>query len=338
MLVGILESAEYLLRSGRSFARTVYLAFGEDEETCSQGAIAIVRILQQRGVTLAYVLDEGAGDVIPASDWGAPGATLCSIGMYEKGYADLQLSVQSQGGHSSNPYHGTSLQKLAKAITAIVENMPPAQLSPAILETFQTLGEQVTVAPLCDWVQDMDSHKEEILDWMLSRENTYHLVRTTVAPTMITQGAPAGNVMPQNMEAVINFRLIPEDTPESLMERFQQVVEQDVQLQWVQQIGASTPSDTGAYGFAALKQVLEHYFDKLLFVPMQNKGATDARNYEPICRCVMRFGPFLEEEDITAEGIHGTNERISIRAYMQGIRVILRLMEATCVMSGGQND
>ena len=45
----------------------------------------------------------------------------------------------------------------------------------------------------------------------------------------------------------------------------------------------------------------------------------------------MRFGPFLEEEDISAEGVHGTNERISLRAFYQGIRVLTRLMEDTGV-------
>ena len=43
----------------------------------------------------------------------------------------------------------------------------------------------------------------------------------------------------------------------------------------------------------------------------------------------MRFGPFLEQEDIRAAGVHGTNERISVRAYLQGIRVLISMMELT---------
>jgi carboxypeptidase PM20D1 len=38
----------------------------------------------------------------------------------------------------------------------------------------------------------------------------------------------------------------------------------------------------------------------------------------------------MEENDIKAKGVHGTNERISIRAYLQGIRVLIRFMEQTC--------
>ena len=39
----------------------------------------------------------------------------------------------------------------------------------------------------------------------------------------------------------------------------------------------------------------------------------------------------LEEEDLSAEGIHGTNERISTRAYLQGIRVLIQMMETSCI-------
>ena len=334
MLIAELESAEYWLSKGLRPARTLYLAFGEDEETRSLGARAIVEHLQRQGVRLEFVLDEGAGDVSEASDWGAPGALICPIGVYEKGYADLKLSVSSRGGHSSNPFHGTSLGLLAEAIAAILRQLPPPCLSQAVRDSLRRLAPAITREPMRTWAQAPEQYTAELLSWFLRHESLYHLVRTTAAPTMITPGAPAGNVMPQDMEAVINFRLIPQDTPEALLARFQAVVPEQVRLSWVQEISASVPSDHDAYGFRQLQATLERYFDRLIFIPAQNRGATDARWYEPLCRCVLRFGPFLEEEDISAEGIHGTNERISRRAYLQGIRVLIRLMETTCFTNG----
>ena len=73
MLIGILEAAEYHLSAGKRFRRTVYLAFGEDEETRGTGARGIAELLESRGVELEFVLDEGSGDVIEAVDYGAPG-------------------------------------------------------------------------------------------------------------------------------------------------------------------------------------------------------------------------------------------------------------------------
>ena len=331
MLIGILEAAEYLLGKGKAFRRTVYMAFGEDEETVSTGAKAIVRTLRERNVPLEFVWDEGAGEVTDASDYGAPGTLICPIGTYEKGYADLRLTAYSKGGHSSNPFRGTSLGALSCAISAIVEHPMPPHMSDAIRTTLRTLAPRITEEPMKSWVQDPDAHEREILDWFLSKESLYHQVQTTTAPTMIDPGSPAGNVMPQNMSAVINFRLSPPDTPESLMAHVKALTGDLAELQYIQEIAASRPSETDSVGYRSLKAVLEHYFDRLVFIPMQNKGATDARWYEPLCRTVLRFGPFLEEEDISAEGVHGTNERISVRAYLQGIRVITRMMETTCL-------
>lgn len=331
MLIGILEAAEYHLQKGRPFRRTVYLAFGEDEETCSTGAKAICALLASRKVELEFVLDEGAGDVIEASDYGAPGIYICPIGIYEKGYADLKLSVKSRGGHSSNPFRGTSLGVLAKAITTVLEHPLLPHLPDCAKRTLRYLAPAIQTEPMASLVQDLDKNTDAILQWFLQHESLYHQVQTTIAPTQITPGAPAGNVMPQAMEAVINFRLAPPDTPESLLQHYRPLIDPEVKLEFVQKIPPSRPSEIDSYGFWHLKRVLEHYFAPLTFVPAQNRGATDARNYESICRCCLRFGPFLEEKDLSTEGIHGTNERISIRAYLQGIRVLLKLMEETCL-------
>ena len=331
MLIAEMESLEYLLKTGCRFQRTVYLAFAEDEETVSCGARAIAAQLMERGVRFEFVLDEGAGSVSDAADWGAPGELICPIGMYEKGYGDMRLAVRSRGGHSSDPFHGTSLGCLCRAVAAVLNDPPAPRLSKSVLSTLEALAPRITLEPMRTWAKAPEKHEAELLDWFMARESLYHLVSTTVAPTMITPGAPAGNVMPQDMEAVINFRMIPEDTPEKLLDRYRALLGADVDVSWVQRIGASVPSEIDSYGYRALKSTLERYFDRLIFIPAQNRGATDARNYEGLSRCVMRFGPFLEEEDVSAEGVHGTNERISLRAFYQGIRVLTRLMEDTCV-------
>lgn len=332
MMIGILESAEYLLRHQRTFRRTVYFAFGQDEETCSSGNIAISNLLKKRGVELEFVMDEGAGDVMDASDYGAPGTLISTIGVYEKGYLDMSLSVKARGGHSSNPFHGTSLGAIAQGIHDVVSHPPKPNLSDAVRRTLHLLAPYITNAPMKDWIADIDAHQEEILAWYMQHESLYHQVSTTIAPTMIQGGSPAGNVMPQDMKAVINFRLSPPDTPETVLSHYRSILQADVAIDSVQAISASVPSELDSYGYPKLKEVLEHYFAPLIFIPAQNRGATDARFYEQICRCVMRFGPFLEEEDLSAEGVHGTNERISIRAYLQGIRVLIRMMENTCIL------
>ncbi|MBR4236213.1 MAG: M20/M25/M40 family metallo-hydrolase [Clostridia bacterium] len=331
MLIAHLEAAEYLLSRGKTPARSIIFAFAEDEETLSCGARRISDILKNRGIEAEYVLDEGAGEVTDAADYGAPGALVCPIGIYEKGYGDLRIGVRSRGGHSSDPFGGTSLGTLARAIAAIVENPPPPKLNAALKDALKLLTPYISEEPLRTWVNDTDLYENELLDYFMTKRSLYHQVSTTIAPTVINGGSPAANVLPQDMYAVINLRFAPQDTPESVLAHIKKLIPPECELNWDQQIGASRPSETDSLGFKTLRMVLEHYFDRLIFIPAQNKGATDCRSYEQISRCCLRFGPFLEEEEISAEGVHGTNERISVRAFAQGIRVITELMETTCM-------
>ena len=137
---GVLEAAEYLLARGKSFARTAYLAFGDDEETINLGALAIAEHLKAQGVTLEFVLDEGGCKIEPGTAFGAPETSIVSVQLMEKGYADLELSVHSIGGHSSRPYGGTSLGRLSGAIADITRAPFAVRLNSAMTGAFETLA------------------------------------------------------------------------------------------------------------------------------------------------------------------------------------------------------
>src|SRR4029450_5611781 len=59
-VTGLLEAAEILTNQGFKPQRTVYLAFGHDEEIAGdQGAVKVAALLKTQGVQLEFVLDEG---------------------------------------------------------------------------------------------------------------------------------------------------------------------------------------------------------------------------------------------------------------------------------------
>ena len=73
------------------------------------------------------------------------------------------------------------------------------------------------------------------------------------------------------------------------------------------------------------------YFPGVVFVPSMTPGATDARQYEIVCDTCLRCSPFIGSAEEVERAVHGTNERIAVRAYAQGIRVLAHLMEHTAV-------
>ena len=328
MVFGILEAAEYLLRHGRQFRRTAYLAFGDDEETLNLGAYSIAQTLQDRGIKLEFVLDEGGGSLEDGACFGAPGQCISLINLMEKGYADLELSAESSGGHSSRPWGGTSLEHLSRAIAAIADHPFPVRLPKAIAAMFEALAPLVTEEPLRTLVQDVPGNADAIAAWCATKAETFAYVTTTVAPTMIEGGSAACNVLPQNMRAVINFRLNEGETTESVMEHCRSVTDNDnVSLRFLQKNDPSSTARSDGFGYLTLKEALAEFYPGVCYIPAMTTGATDARRYESICDTCLRCSPFLSETEDVLRGVHGTDERISVRSYLQGIRVLIRLME-----------
>lgn len=218
-----------------------YLAFGDDEETLNLGAKAISDHLEAQGVTLEFSLDEGGGKIEPGAAFGAPDIAIAHVDLMEKGYADRELSVRSIGGHSSRPYGGTSLEHLACALADITHKPFPVRLSPVMMGAFETLAPYITAEPLKTLVRDVPANADAIAAYCFRDRTLFPFVTTTIAPTIIRGSSKVCNVMPQDMQAVINFR--------------------------------------------------------------------------------------LAEPQEAATGVHGTNERILVRAYLQGIRVLIDLME-----------
>ena len=327
---GVLEAAEYLLAHGKTFTRTAYLAFGDDEETLNTGALAIAQLLESRGVTLEFVLDEGGGKIEPGTPFGAPGVYVSQVDLMEKGYADLELSVHSIGGHSSRPFGGTSLGRLSQAIADITRSPFPLRLSPVMAHAFETIAPYVTEEPLKSLVADVPGNADAIAAYCNSCRELFPFVSTTIAPTVIRGSSAACNVMPQDMRAVINFRIAEGDTAEQVLAHCRAAVaDESVSMRFLQGNDPSRTARCDGYGYARLVDSMSRYFPEVVFIPSMTAGATDAHQYEGICDTCLRCSPFMAEPEEAASGVHGTNERILIRAYLQGIRVLIHLMEHT---------
>lgn len=305
-----------------------YLAFGDDEETLNLGAKAISDHLKAQGVTLEFSLDEGGGKIESGSAFGAPDISIAHVDLMEKGYADLELSVRSIGGHSSRPYGGTSLEHLACAIADITRRPFPVRLSPVMKGAFETLAPYITAEPLKTLVRNVPANADAIAAYCLRDRTLFPFVTTTMAPTIIRGSSKACNVMPQDMQAVINFRLADGDTAESVMAHCREAVQDPtVEMRYLQANDPSATARRDGYGYRTVVESMQRYYPGVVFLPSMTVGATDAHHYEQICDTCLRCSPFMAEPQEAATGVHGTNERIPVRAYLQGIRDLIDLME-----------
>lgn len=341
-VMGDLEAVEYLLAHGARPRRTLLVCLGQDEETCQTGARAMGELLERRGIRVWLLLDEGSNTLLDLAPYGAPGHYALPVGVAEKGYADVTLTVRGAGGHSSNPYGGTSLGTLARAIARVAE----APRRPALVEpvrgTVETVAPLVTEGPYAPLVADgapaVAANADRIARLMADDPAFMPEVETTVAPTMVVGSSPQPNVMPQDMTATINFRVLPGDSVEAVIGRVREAVAGLPVEVGVVEESANDPSgisDAHGTAFAALAHAAGRYFadpstgEPLTLLPRIERGATDARMYERVCDACLRLSPFVADPAEAARGIHGTDERITRRAYAQGIRMVTRLLQET---------
>ena len=127
-LLAILEAVEHLLGEGFVPACPVYLAFGHDEEIGgTHGAKAMAELLHTRGVTPAFVLDEGGA--LTQGSFAGLDVPLATVGVAEKGYLSVRLSARGEGVHSSMPPRTSAIGRVATAVSALERNRPPAAIS-----------------------------------------------------------------------------------------------------------------------------------------------------------------------------------------------------------------
>ncbi|RLD33983.1 MAG: peptidase M20, partial [Bacteroidetes bacterium] len=96
-LIGILESAEKLIKEGFTPESTIYFAFGGDEEVMGlQGAVKIVDYFKRQDINFDWVLDEGA--IIAKNMLSMTDKPLALIGIAEKGFANVRLVDHGEPG------------------------------------------------------------------------------------------------------------------------------------------------------------------------------------------------------------------------------------------------
>ncbi len=325
---GMLEAVEMLLETGFQPSRTIYLAFGHDEEIGgSEGAAQIARYLAEKNTRLACVLDEG----LFILDGMMPGIQqpVAYIGVAEKGFVNIKLRVASSGGHSSRPPRETAIGILSKGIARLEDHRFSGSISGATEATLDYLS------PEMDWGTRIIFANRWLLNPFLlylmgQNTSTNATIRTTIAPTML-EGSPKANVLPTEAKAVINFRIKPGETVESVLAEVKAVLNDErIQAEAMSRgFDGNDPlplSDLSSESFQTLHRTVKEIFPEVLVAPALMIAGTDSKHFQKLTQNIYRFSPIHLSQD-ELDGFHGINERISKENYRQVIRFYVQWMK-----------
>lgn len=321
-VIGVLCAIEAMLQKNIQPTRTILLAFGHDEEIGGeQGAKKIATLLEGRKIRPAFVLDEG-GIITEEKVPGLEHQPVALIGTAEKGYLTLSFSVNIPGGHSSMPEPVTAIHVLAKAIDRLVNSPFEARFTIPQLQFIRHLG------PEMPFVNKLAMANLWLTESLVLKQFSASAVgnagvRTTIAPTIFHAGIKE-NVVPTNATAVVNFRLLPGDSPEKVIQHVTDVIHDT--LIKITPIGkvlsASAPSPDSGWAYHLLSTTVKTVFGKAVTSPYLCIGGTDAKHFEKICNHVYRFTPMTDPI-----GFHGLNEQIRVNDFKNAVYFYYNLMK-----------
>ena len=305
-LIGLLEAVEKLLEESYEPSRTIFLAFGHDEEVGgSNGASAIALNLKAKGVHAAMTIDEGgyiAENLVPGLE-----SPVAIINLAEKGFASFRLIVKTSGGHSSAPPRENTIGMLAQAIVDLENNQLPYKLVKPINYQLEYVGAELPffkkMAFANPWL-----FKKSILETLNAH--------TSTAPTIISGGVK-NNVIPTIAEATINFRILPGETIESVKQHITNTISNKINVESVGFLTNPSPvSSIDSENFKILEKIIRDMFPNSIVVPGLVGGGTDARYFYEISDDVYRFYPTRIGPN-SMKRFHGIDEKISKDNYKE---------------------
>jgi carboxypeptidase PM20D1 len=339
-IIGVMEVIEALLKQGFHPERTVMLALGHDEEVMGMnGAQRLAQLLKDRGVELEAVLDEGgflASGLIAGVD-----RPIAMVGIAEKQYMTIELRAEGCAGHSSSPQAPTAIGRLSRAIQRLETHPMPARLT-YLSWLFDSLASELPVSMRLlmgnRWLLSGAIQKA-----VKSKPATDAMIRTTTAPTILHAGIKE-NVLPCEAKAVVNFRLLPSDSIQKVIEHVSRTInDEKVHIRVIAlpsgvgengEVNGSKPlaviSDVKGAVYPLLSESIRQVFPEVIVAPYLVIGATDARYYTTICNQVFRFSPIrIDPSDL--ERIHGTNERVPVKSCGDMVQFYHRII---CNLAG----
>lgn len=326
MLISILEGADQLLAEGYQPQQDIYFAFGHDEEVSGrQGALKIAEHFKNKNIEFDAVYDEGGYVVSPGSVIKSIDKAIALIGVAEKGFLTLQITVKGTGGHSSMPPKKGSLVLASEIVEKLNTDQMPASITDPIAYFLKNVGGSM------DFKSQLAISNQWLLKGLLIKSlandaASNALIRTTTALTM-AHSSDAPNVLSATTEITVNFRILQGNTVEDVLNHVKKVCEgYDVDYKVISSREPSKISDINGEPFHKVQKTIAEVYPNAIISSYLTIGGTDAYKYEIVSDNVFRFMP-IEINQYDQRLIHNDNESITIDNYMRMIHYFKLLMK-----------
>jgi acetylornithine deacetylase/succinyl-diaminopimelate desuccinylase-like protein len=304
--------------------RTIKLALtcGEETNGAFNGAEYLARS-ERALIDAEFAINEGGGGQI-----GADGKALfLGVMVGEKLSQNYTLEVTNPGGHSSRPLPDNAINQLAFGLTRISQYKFPIVFNDTTKAFFTDMarikGGEEGAAMLALIANPKDSKAGDLL----ARNPDYNrILHTTCIATMLDAGH-ATNALPQRARANVNCRIFPGTSVEDVRKILETSAGDPaikVTIRDVRNAPAPSPPLEPKVIDPAVK-LAKTMFPGVPSLMIMQAGATDGAFLTPAG--IPTYGISGMFTDPDGNGIHGLNERISVRTLLEGREYLYRLMK-----------
>jgi acetylornithine deacetylase/succinyl-diaminopimelate desuccinylase-like protein len=322
----LVENFLRLKKEGWMPSRDLILALTADEEGGQSNGVQWLAANHRELIDAEYCINTDAGNFEAKKGK----RLLLGLQTSEKNYVDFRLEVKSNGGHSSRPVRGdNAIYHLAQGLSRLAAFDFPVSLNETTRGFFERTAALEIPATAKDFraVIGSDPAPAKAAARRLSVSPYYNaLLRTTCVATRL-EGGHANNALPQTAAAIVNCRMLPQDSLQNVQNTLKRVLADDrISLSVV---GEAVPAPASAINPAivrTLDALSARLYGGLPIVPVMDNGASDGK-YLRIAG-IPAYGVPGVFTDVDDDRAHGKDERIGVKDFYDGVDFYYEFIKA----------
>jgi len=322
MAARLVASLIRLKQEGFRPDRDLVLALTADEEGGDFNGVAWLLEHQRPLIDAEFAINEGGSGVSKNGKY-----LVNEVQAAEKVYQDFRLEVRNPGGHSSLPVKDNAIGHLAAGLSRLVAYDFPVRLSEITRQYFErSSAVQDDPQVRADMRTVAGASPDAVALARLAAASAYYnaMMRTTCVPTRL-EGGHANNALPQLAAAIVNCRLLPDESATAVRQTLVNVLaDSQISVTLVGQANPSRPATLMPEVMDAVESLTRAMFPGVIVVPVMSTGATDGlylRNAG-----IPTFGIDATFGDIDDVRMHGRDERVGVKQFHEGLEFHYRLI------------
>jgi len=314
-----------LHKSGQTLNRDlVFMATADEEAGGFFGAGWLTENRPELFEGIGLVINEGGVGIIDGE--GDDKQFRFNVEVTQKVPLWLKLVSVDLPGHGSMPRTTSSLTRLVRALSNILDHPFEPQIVPSVDAYFKAVADKQEGTYKTVFADIETAAKDEGFMRRFQEQNPgmHALTRNTCSLTML-EGSNKINVVPPQAVAQLDCRLVPSQDPDEFTRQLSGIIDDEaIQIERIMGFSPAV-SSTDTELFEVIESLTAEYHPQAAVVPSVVGGFTDSHFLRDMGITAYGYHPILLP-DSELERIHGNDERLSLENIRQGTRMIYNVV------------